>query len=415
VREWRLTAQWLVAAQVAARALGLLNNVLLARLLAPVGYGSFAQAMAHAGALAPLADMGVAAILCRHVARRGDASTLLRAAVALRLLQSVGLLVVAALSAWWIYGASRLHWAVVLAGAYWSVASVQQLLAGVARARAQAPLEARAVMLERTAAVVLAAGGAYWLGLWGALTGVLLAGVLALVYLWRRLPLPAPWLNWRVWKRLLWAGVPLAVADVCHGLIMRLDILAVGMRYGSQGAGWYGSASVLLWASNLVAGSMALALIPASAAQRDHAGGLDRRVLVWMLATAMALAVVLGVGASLWVPLLNGTAYQPAAPLLRVLAWCLLPAAVVAWGNAVLLVRHRTAWVGAVAMIGAVSITACLWWWLPREGLLGAAYAQLATQSIMAVVLMTLILGETSRGKNGHKKRGLERDAGRTV
>jgi O-antigen/teichoic acid export membrane protein len=415
VREWRLTAQWLVAAQGAARALGLLNNVLLARLLAPLGYGSFTQAMAHAGALAPLADMGVAAILCRHVARRGDTSQLLGAAVALRLFQGAGLVIVAALSAWWIYEEARLHWAVLIASAYWSVASVQQLLAGVARARAEAYLEARAVMLERTAAIMLAAGGAYWFGLWGALTGVLVAGMASLLYLWRRLPLPAPQHHWRVWKRLLWAGVPLAVADVCHGLIMRLDILAVGMRYGAQSAGWYGSASVLLWASNLVAGSMALALIPASVARRNHSGALGLSVLRWMLATATALALVLAVGAPLWVSLLYGRAYQPAASVLRWLAWCLVPAAVVAWGNAVLLVRHRTAWVGAVALGGVVCMAVCLSGWLPRYGLVGASYAQVMTQCIMAVTILMLILSETSFGKRGHKKRSLDQDTGRAV
>jgi O-antigen/teichoic acid export membrane protein len=166
------------------------------------------------------------------------------------------------------------------------------------------------------------------------------------------------------------------------------------MRYGSQSAGWYGSASVLLWAGNLVAGSMALALVPAAAAQRGEDAGLGLRVLGWMLATAMALATALGVGASLWIPLLYGEAYEPAVPVLRVLAWCLLPASVVAWGNAVLLVRHRTAWVGAVAIAGTLCMFACLWWWVPRYGLLGAGTAQLATQCIMASSLMLLVSQE---------------------
>jgi hypothetical protein len=30
-----------------------------------------------------------------------------------------------------------------------------------------------------------------------------------------------------------------------------------------------------------------------------------------------------------------------------------------------------------------------LWWWIPRYGMLGAACAQLATQCIMAVFLIT--------------------------
>jgi O-antigen/teichoic acid export membrane protein len=66
VKNWWYTTRWLLGSQFAARALGLLNNVLLARLLAPVSYGDFTQAMAIAGSLAPLADTGISAIITRH-------------------------------------------------------------------------------------------------------------------------------------------------------------------------------------------------------------------------------------------------------------------------------------------------------------------------------------------------------------
>ena len=390
MKNWWYTTRWLLGSQFAARALGLLNNVLLARLLAPVSYGDLVQAMAIAGSLAPFADTGVSAIITRYVARRPRSSAVLGAAIGLRIGQSLLLWSIMVLGSWWIYGASHLGLALMMAGSYWALACIQQLLAGVARARLEAHIETRAVALERVSTVLLAAAGALWSGLTGALAGVLGGGIFALITYLRCLPLPRARLRWGIWKRLVALGAPLAIADVCHGFIMRVDILAVGMRYGSQGAGWYGSASVLLWAGNLVAGSMALALVPAAAAQRSEGATVGLRVLGWMLATAMALATALGVGASLWIPLLYGEAYAPAVPVLRVLAWCLLPASVVAWGNAVLLVRHRTVWVGAVAIAGTLCMFACLWWWVPRYGLLGAGTAQLATQCIMASSLMLL-------------------------
>ena len=394
MKNWWYTTRWLLGSQFAARALGLLNNVLLARLLAPVSYGDLVQAMAIAGSLAPFADTGVSAIITRYVARRPRSSAVLGAAIGLRIGQSLLLWSIMVLGSWWIYGASHLGLALMMAGSYWALACIQQLLAGVARARLQAHIETRAVALERVSTLLLAAAGALWSGLTGALAGVLGGGIFALITYLRCLPLPRTRLRWGIWKRLVALGAPLAIADVCHGFIMRVDILAVGMRYGSQSAGWYGSASVLLWAGNLVAGSMALALVPAAAAQRSEGATVGLRVLGWMLATAMALATALGVGASLWIPLLYGEAYEPAVPVLRVLAWCLLPASVVAWGNAVLLVRHRTVWVGAVAIAGTLCMFACLWWWVPRYGLLGAGTAQLATQCIMASSLMLLVSQE---------------------
>jgi PST family polysaccharide transporter len=373
----------MLGSQFAARVLGLLNSVLLARLLAPASYGDLTQAMAAAGSMAPLADMGISSLMMRHIARRPRSSTVLGTAIGLRMVQGILLWGIAALGAGWVYHSARLRTALVLAGAYWAVACVHQLLAAVARARLQAHIETRAVVVERVATVLLAAGGALRFGLTGALCGILAGGALALVVYLYKLPLPRAQIRWRVCKLLLALGAPLVVADVCHGLIMRLDILAVGMRYGSQSAGWYGSASILLWASNLVAGSMALSLVPSAALPREDVRYLSTRVLRWMLAVAVLLATVLSGGAAFWVNLLYGADYAPAAKALRVLAWCLVPASVVAWGNAVLLVRHRTAWVSMVAAGGLICLAFCLWWWLPH-GLPGAGYAQLATQCGMA-------------------------------
>ncbi|GIV21018.1 MAG: hypothetical protein KatS3mg023_2769 [Armatimonadota bacterium] len=373
----------MLGAQFAARVLGLLNNVLLARLLAPASYGDFTQAMAIAGSLAPLADMGISSLVMRHGARRARSSTVLGTAIGLRMVQAILLWGAVVWGVGWIYPGARLRTALALAGAYWAAACVHQLLAGVARARLQAHIETQAVVVERVATVLLAAAGAFWFGLTGALLGVLTGGVLALAVYLYKLPLPRAQIRWRVCKLLLALGVPLAVADVCHGLIMRLDILAVGMRYGSQSVGWYGSASTLLWASNLVAGSMALAMVPVAASQGEGTHPIGMRVLGWMLAVAVLLAAVLSGGAQFWISLLYGAEYAPASDALRVLAWCLVPASVVAWGNAVLLVRHRTAWVGMVAAGGLICLAFCLWWWLPH-GLPGAGYAQLVTQCGMA-------------------------------
>ncbi len=383
MKSWQFTTRWLLSSQFAARVLGLVNNVLLARLLAPASYGDFTQAMAIAGALAPLADMGVSAIITRHAARRPHAFAVLSAAIGLRVVQASLLGGMAVLGAWWIYNAPSLRLAVALAGAYWAIACVHQLLAGVARARMQAHLETQAVVLERVTTVLLAAGGALWLGLSGALLGVLAGGALALIFYLRYLPLPRARVRRLTWQLLLALGAPLAIADVCHGLIMRLDILAVGMRYGAQSVGWYGSASTLLWASNLIAGSMSLALVPVASSQGEGAERVALRVLRWMLTVAVLLALVLSGGARFWISLLYGAEYAPASDALRVLAWCLVPASVVAWGNAMLLVHGRTTWVGAVAVGGLVCLALCLWWWLPR-GLSGASYAQLVTQCSMA-------------------------------
>ncbi|MDW8105710.1 MAG: oligosaccharide flippase family protein [Armatimonadota bacterium] len=386
MRSWQITTRWLLGSQFAARALGLVNNVLLARLLAPASYGDFTQAMALAGSLIPLADGGVSAIVTRHTARRPRAYIVLEASIGLRIVQSLLLWGATTGAAWWILDYTRIRTALALAGGYWAVACALQLLAGVARARLQAHLETRAVLLERVATVLLAGVGAWQWGLVGALGGVLAGGSVALAFYLRALPLPRGRFSGRMWKRLLALGAPLAVADLCHGVIMRLDLLAIGMRYGSHNAGWYGGASALLWASNLVAGSMALALVPVAAAREEETQHLSVRVLRRMLLTALPLAAALSMGAELWVRLLYGAAYAPTADVLRMLAWCLVPASVVAWGNAVLLVRRQTVKVGIVAVGGLTCLAYCLYWWLPL-GLIGASYAQLATQCGMAIGL----------------------------
>ncbi len=391
MKTWQFTTRWLLGSQFAARLLGLLNNVLLARLLAPAPFGDYTQAITVAGSLTPVADMGVSAVVTRYVARRPHAPAVLSAAIALRVVQSLLLWSVALVVVWWMPGMRRLMLAMALAGACWAVRLAAHLLTGVARARVQAHIEGQAVLLERSLTVLLAVLGAVILGVTGALVGVLVAGVIWLLYLRRRLVLPAGRVRWLAWKRLLAIGAPLAAGDICHGLIMRLDIIAIGMRYGAQSVGWYASVSMLLWAGMLVPGSMALAMVPALAQQQKSAPALDSRVLRWMLSIALLMAVVLSVGAKQWVGLLYGSAYAPSAEVLRVLAWAFLPASVVAWGNAVLLVRHRTVWVATVAAGGLLCLTLCLWWWLPAYGLLGAAFAQVTAQCVMAVWIWYLV------------------------
>lgn len=375
-----------MASQVGARLLGLLNQVLLARLLLPAAYGVFAQSMAYSSLFAPVADLGVSAILTRHLASRPRSSKVLPAAVGLRLLLGGVAWAIAAGSASWVIVDPTMRLAIVVAGGYWAIASVQQVASAVARARLQTHWEAKATLVERVAAVFFAATGALCAGALGAVLGIAMAGAVSCFLLVRRVGLPAPKGSWRLWKRLLAAGVPLAIADVCHALVIRLDLLAVGLQYGAQSAGWYGSISTLVWAAALLPGSMALALVPAYASSRDAAKALPGWVLARMVTLAVAMAAALSLGSERWVDLLYGHAYQPASEVLAVLGWCLVPASVTAWGNALLLAERRTLQVGAVACGGLLLLGGGLVVG-NAHGMVGIATAQLIAQTAMALFL----------------------------
>jgi O-antigen/teichoic acid export membrane protein len=108
----------------------------------------------------------------------------------------------------------------------------------------------------------------------------------------------------------------------------RLDVTVLGFMAGEEVVGWYGAASsfsLLVFMFAPLLGAVVLPML-ARVRARSHADFLHvmGRLTQGLLVVATPLALMVALGADLWVRLAFGEAYLPAASSLRVMAWLAL-------------------------------------------------------------------------------------------
>lgn len=170
----------------------------------------------------------------------------------------------------------------------------------------------------------LAWGGGLW-GLGLAFAGSELVKALVLAWLSRshlelrlRLDLGATW-------AVLAASLPFFVNTLARTAYSKLDvnILAFVVDDATE-VGWYGAASTLGGLTLLVTPIIGWVIGPlfsrARARSEAEFDGLLRRSMEFVLAVAVPTALVLCLGADLWIRVMFGEAYLPAATSLRLLA-----------------------------------------------------------------------------------------------
>lgn len=128
-----------------------------------------------------------------------------------------------------------------------------------------------------------------------------------------------------VW-RLTRAGIPFAVAGILAGVELRANIFLLGAMDSERAVGWYSAASRLVEGVRLAPNAFFGAMLPALAALSDAQGKrLYQRAQWGLLAFGLTAALGFTALASWLVEFLYGAAFAPAAPMLIVLGWGLIP------------------------------------------------------------------------------------------
>jgi O-antigen/teichoic acid export membrane protein len=119
------------------------------------------------------------------------------------------------------------------------------------------------------------------------------------------------------------ASVPFFAHTVALSL-NRLDVTVLGFLAGAQEVGWYGAASMFSLLVVMFAPLMSSVVLPMLARVRARSEaefvGIMERLTQALIIVATPLALIVALGADLWVRLAFGEAYRPAAVSLRVLA-----------------------------------------------------------------------------------------------
>jgi O-antigen/teichoic acid export membrane protein len=199
------------------------------------------------------------------------------------------------------------------------------------------------------------------------------------------------------------ASAPMFLNTAAHTIYNKLDITILAVVAGDREVAWYGAASLLAGMTLVVAPIIGWVLMPLFARARARSEAeytaVLRRSLELVLTFAFPTALMMALGAEVWVTLLYGAAYAPAAVSLKLLS-PLFVLTYVAMLNATSLILTGRAWAQAFVSIAGVGINPLLnslfipfsmrTWGEGGAGR-GAACAQLGTELTVTAVMTVLV------------------------
>ncbi len=319
---------WLTVGRVGTVILALGTVALMTRHLGPEGYGIFRSAQAYMAFAQLLANIGLAAIVAREIAKPGaDQARILGNAVGLRLVSALVILGAALAASWLMPYEPTVRLGILLAFAGFVALSCFQTLIALFQQRLEQAGQVWAEVGGATALFV-AAGVLSWLGV-GPLPFVAamsFAFLLQLLLAWlaagRYLPL-RPRFEWEEWKRLLRPALPLAFANIFTLLYYRADTVLLSLFQPAQAVGQYGVATKVLDTAVGFTIMFTGLILPLLSRHGADAPKFRRFLQASFDALAVAvpgLAMAVLLFAEEVVVLIAGPAFQPSAAPLRILS-----------------------------------------------------------------------------------------------
>ncbi|MGQ0832766.1 MAG: hypothetical protein ACT4OV_13925 [Microthrixaceae bacterium] len=374
--------------------------VLAARALAPADFGRLAVVIGVGTVAAVVVEGGYPLLVAEAVgAEPRRLRAVVRGALAVRLPLAVGAgaATVATAAAIWGRGGAG----IASAYAVWIVASAALTTLGPAlRAVGRAGAEGAAEAMSRVLTLLI---GAALLAAWSSPVAVALAyglgtsiavGWLAAVAR-RAAPAATSALTWRPPLRRV---LPLGLAAVLVTIYNRVDVWMLALLASTVDVGTYAAGYRFYEGLVLPATAFGALLVPAVAADADRLLELTRRHVRAAVLLAAVGATALAVSAPVVVRLLLGAQFSGSVGPIRVLAVAAIPASVMSVIAPLASLRARRAGTGilTVGIAAALGLNAIL---IPWRGPTGAAIAMVATQSLMALCfLAVLIRREPPRG-----------------
>ena len=211
----------------------------------------------------------------------------------------------------------------------------------------------------------------------------------------------------------LLASLPFYLNAVAHTVYNKLDVSFLATIADDREVGWYGAASTLAGITMIIAPMLGWVMMPlfarARARSQDEYTQVLRRSLELILAVAVPSTLAIGLGAALWVQLIFGSAFAPAALALRILAPLFL-LTYVAMACACRLIIDDRAWTVTVISLGGLLLNPLLNWLLIRPSMgfftiagggAGCAIAQVITELAVTGAMVWVV------GKQAFDRRSL--------
>ena len=398
-RVWLNTSS-LAFGEVAARGFSFLATLHLARALGTAGFGRLELAAAVVLYASSLATFGLDIVGSRHVAvDASHARALVRAVVSIRLgLACVATLLLLVLT-YLVPRFGEIRPLILLTATlvFVEAAKVNWVFQGLERMRrvAAASILGQAVYAAAVFAFVHGPSEILRVPLLTSAGSAVTAAILGAIA-WRSFrglsKDPYPGLVSTLWRE----AVPLVVNAVAGLVVYNAAVIVIGLLGDDHHVGLYRAAGRIAGVFTMIGGAFSIATFPSLARSAKDPDEFHR-TLAWTLRMSIAAwaicAVAVILGARLILTLTFGRAYEESVFVLRLL---ILAAAVVGvrtqYRSSLIALKRAPRNIPPTLWAAAVNLTGCLLL-IPRFGLRGAAWAGIAAETVMFV----LVRGEVER------------------
>ena len=201
----------------------------------------------------------------------------------------------------------------------------------------------------------------------------------------------------------IWAALPFFVSSLATTVYDKIGVNLLSFLTNTREVGWFGAASGLSGMTLLLTPLVSWILIPlfarSAAEAHDELFAMVRRSLEIILSLAIPVSLMMLLGADLWIRVLFGRAFTPAAASLRILAVgtvLMYVSIVAAYALAVLSYTWRMSLVFVGGMIVSPTCNFLFIRWMsnadsPGAGGSACALATLVTEVAIVTSLLTLL------------------------
>jgi O-antigen/teichoic acid export membrane protein len=197
------------------------------------------------------------------------------------------------------------------------------------------------------------------------------------------------------WRSILAEAIPMGVAVIVSVLYLRTLVVMASLLTSGYETGLFATSyrilQILAAIPALMVGSAFPLMATAASGDADRLRYIVQRLLEASLLVGVLLVIVLAIAAEPIVRILGGTAYTPAATVLRIQAFALLGSFVsVIWTTALIAIRRQSALivVNGLAFACVVALGGALIPWL---GAKGAAIAAVSGEGLLAAVALAML------------------------
>jgi len=309
---------------------GLMTLMVLTRHLGPTEFGYYRTVLTYCAFAAVLADCGLYMINLREMSRAGaDAGRVAGNALALRLVSTAAMLLVAAAVAWATPYDRTVKWGVLIGAAIYTCLQASDFLISIFQSVLKQGRNAVAEVIGAvvTLAVIWALATGTHAGAIPMLGATLLGAALAMGISWRlarRLVSFRPSFDFSLWRHFLVAGLPIAGAQILGMAMLRGDSLLLSFYQPAGDVGLYGVPSKLFELAASIpyqfAGLMMPALTASARGSPQEFGKSLRNAVDAGAIYGAGVILALAFFAPQILTFMAGAAFAPGAPALVFLA-----------------------------------------------------------------------------------------------